>query len=50
MKDILEDINDFITDPQGEDDSVVVGINFLLYVFGIIGWVLAYYYTITQFG
>lgn len=43
MKDILEDINDFITDPQGEDDSVVVGINFLLYIFGIIGWVLSYY-------
>lgn len=44
MKDILNDINDFITDPQGEDDSVVVGINFLLYVFGIIGWVLSYYF------
>lgn len=43
MKDILEDINDFITDPQGEDDSVVAGFTILLYVFGITGWVLAYY-------
>lgn len=44
MKDILNDINDFITDPQLEDDAVLGGFTILLYVFGVIGWILAYYF------
>lgn len=44
MKDILNDINDFITSPQDEDDAEVAGFAALLYVFGILGWVLTYYF------
>lgn len=44
MKDVLEDINDFITDPKGEDDAAVAGFSILLYIFGVVGWILAYYF------
>ena len=43
MKDIFEGINDFITNPQDEYSEKVVGFTLLSYLFGVLGWLLAYY-------
>lgn len=43
MKDILEDINDFITSPQDEDGEKVGGFTVISYLFGALGWLLAYF-------
>ena len=43
MKDVLDDINDFITSPQDEDGEKVGGFTVISYLFGVLGWLLAYY-------
>ena len=43
MKDIFEDINDFITNPQDEDGEKVGGFTVISYILGALGWLLAYY-------
>lgn len=43
MKDVFENINDFITSPQDEDDENVFGFTLISYVLGALGWQLAYY-------
>lgn len=43
MKDIFEDINDFITNPQDEDGEKVSAITCVSYVLGILAWLVAYH-------
>lgn len=43
MKDIFENINDFITSPQDEDGEKVAGFTVISYLFGALGMLLSYF-------
>lgn len=42
MKDVFENINDFITSPQDEDGEKVFCFIDISYLFGALGWLLAH--------
>ena len=43
MKDVFEDIHDFITNPQDEDSEKIGAITCVSYILGALGWILAHF-------